>query len=122
MSKKVPRGHGKPFQSKLEPMSQVIRDLRRQRKSYREIAEILRDQYNITADRTTIWSFVKVRSKPRHLIAMRDDSPQISSSATRHGSIRNAIEVLKAKPAPDVKKPVFNFDENKPLTLRKETP
>ena len=109
---------GRPFQSKLEPVAQVIRDLRRHRKSYREIAQILRDEHGITVDRTTIWSFVKVRSNPRRVIAMADES---APSAARTG-IRgfNAIAALKAKPAPAVKKPLFTYDENQPLILKTE--
>ena len=109
---------GRPFQSKLEPVAQVIRDLRRHRKSYREIAEILRDEHGVAVDRTTIWSFVKVRSNPRRVIAMADES---ASAAARTGTRGfDAIAALKAKPAPAVKKPLFTYDENHPLTLKTE--
>ena len=109
---------GRPFQSKLEPVAQVIRDLRRHRKSYREIAEILRDEHGVAVDRTTIWSFVKVRANPRRAIAMADDlTPVALRTETR---VFNAIAVLKAKPAPAVKRPLFIYDENQPLTLKTE--
>ncbi len=104
---------GKPFQSKLEPVAQVIRDLRRQRKSYREIAQILRDEHGITVDRTTIWSFVKVRSNPRHVFTMADEVAPVVRGV-------DAIAALKAKPIPAVKKPLFTYDENQPLTLKTE--
>jgi hypothetical protein len=112
---------GKPFQSKLEPVADVIRDLRRHRKSYREIAQILREEHGITVDRTTIWSFVKVRSNPCRVIAMADETPAIAvrrPPSAAHG--RDAIAALKAKPAPVPKKPLFTFDENQPLTLKTE--
>ncbi len=109
---------GKPFQSKLEPVTQVIRDLRRQRKSYREIAQVLRDAHSLRVDRTTIWSFVKVRANPRRVIAMADKcTPLVMRTGTR---CFNAIAALKAKPAPTMKKPLFIYDENQPLTLKTE--
>ena len=110
--------HGRPFQSKLEPVAQVIRDLRRHRKSYREIAQILRDEHGVAVDRTTIWSFVKVRSNPRRVIAMADESAPAAARTGTRGF--DAIAVLKAKPAPAVKKPLFTYDENQPLTLKTE--
>ena len=109
---------GRPFQSKLERVAQVIRDLRRHRKSYREIAQILRDEHGVAVDRTTIWSFVKVRSNPRRVIAMADESaPGAARTGTRGF---DAIAVLKAKPVPAVKMPLFTYDENQPLTLQTE--
>ena len=118
VSQSLPSSRGKPFQSKLEPVAQVIRDLRRHRKSYREIAEILRDEHGVAVDRTTIWSFVKVRSNPHRVIAMADDSTPVALSTETRGF--NAIAVLKAKPAPAVKRPLFIYDENQPLTLKTE--
>jgi len=109
---------GKPFQSKLEPVAQVIRDLRRHRKSYREIAQILRDEHGVAVDRTTIWSFVKVRANPRRVIAMVDESAPVAMRNGTRGL--DAIAALKAKPAPAVKRPLFIYDENQPLTLKTE--
>jgi len=117
VSQILPSSRGKPFQSKLEPVIEIIRDLRRHRKSYRQIAQILRYKHGIVADRSTIWSYVKVRSKPRRDLAMLEEPSAIS----RTGAIsRSAIELLKAKPLPPAKKPIFTFDENKPLTLKTE--
>jgi len=113
VSQTHPTSRGKPFQSKLEPFADLIRELRRRRKSYREIAEVLRDEQGIAADRTTIWSFVKVRSKPRRMIAMAEES----ASAPAREALLDPILRLKAKPVPETKKPIFTFDENKPLTL-----
>jgi hypothetical protein len=108
---------GKPFQSKLEPVKQIIRDLRRARKSYREIARILRDEYGIDADRTTIWSFVKVRAHPRRVITMADE-PVDTMKRLLVANSDGAIAALKAKPAPARKTPLFTFNEDLPLTLK----
>ena len=114
MNQRLPSTRGKPFQSKLEPVAEIIRDLRRHRKSYRQIAQVLRDEHGIVVDRSTIWNYVKVRSKPRRDFAMLEDPSAISRTGA---SSRSAIELLKAKPLPPEKKPIFTFDENKPLTL-----
>jgi hypothetical protein len=112
---------GKPFQSKLEPVAQVIRDLRRQRKSYREIAQVLRDAHGLAVDRTTIWSFVKVRSHPRRVITMADQAAVVAvRKPTSIADGRDPIAALKAKPAPAPKKALFTYDEDKPLTLKTE--
>ena len=110
--------HSRPFQSKLEPVAQVIRDLRRHRKSYREIAQILRNEHGVAVDRTTIWSFVKVRANPRRVIAMADECTPLAMRSGIGGF--DAIAALKAKPAPAVKRPLFIYDENQPLTLKTE--
>jgi IS30 family transposase len=117
VSQTLPSTRGKPFQSKLEPFAEIIRDLRRHRKSYRQIAQILRDEHGVVADRSTIWNYVKVRSKPRRDFAMLEEPSALSRTAV---SSRSAIELLKAKPLPPAKKPIFTFDENKPLTLKTE--
>jgi hypothetical protein len=111
----LPRG--KPFQSKLEPVRQLIRELRRARKSYREIADILRVEHGIAADRTTIWSFVKVRAHPRRVITMADEpfDPMKSSAAA---NADGAIAALKVKPVNAREKPLFTFNEDLPLTLK----
>jgi len=114
VSQSLPSSRGKPFQSKLEPVAEIIRDLRRHRKSYRQIAQVLRDEHGILVDRSTIWNYVKVRSKPRRDFVMLEDASAISRTAA---SSRSAIELLKAKRLPPAKKPLFTFDENKPLTL-----
>jgi hypothetical protein len=116
VSQSHPSSRGKPFQSKLETFADLIRDLRRRRKSYREIAEVLRDEHGVVADRTTIWNFVKVRSKPRHVFTMAEEP----SSTPPGKPSSDPIAALKAKPVPEPKKPLFIFDENKPLTLKTE--
>jgi len=110
---------GKPFQSKLEPVREIIRGLRRKRKSYREIAQILRDEHGVAVDRTTIWSFVKVRSHLRRVITMADELV-LAVKRPSFAEGRDAINTLKAKPAPEAKKPIFTYDEDKPLTLKTE--
>ncbi len=109
----MPPSGGKPFQSKLIPFAEEIRAWRRQRKSYIEIARLLRER-GINASPSTVFAFVKVRSKRRHLVTMLD----FSSKSARSTSSDGAIEALKRKPSPIPIKSVFDFDETKPLTFK----
>ena len=110
MSKIPSSARGNPYQSKLEPFADLIRDLRRRRKSYRRIAQILRDEHGVVTDHTSIWSYVKVRSKSRPVYTISEDVPKQRAST-------DPIARLKAKPVPPPKEPIFQYDENKPLTL-----
>jgi hypothetical protein len=61
---------GKPFQSKLEPFLEQIRQWRCQRWSYPRIAEALHKEHGIAVAPSTIFSFVKVRAKGRKVFAL----------------------------------------------------
>lgn len=66
---------GKPFQSKLEPFLELIREWRRQRWSYPRIAGVLREQHGMSVAPSTIFSFVKVRSRNRRIFALPEAQP-----------------------------------------------
>ncbi len=123
MPQKLPITRGKPFQSKLEPVAGVIAALRKQRKTYVAISRILREQHGISVAPSTIFSFVKVRAKRRNLYQLPETFTRTSSrtSVPSSGvsiSSNEAIEKLKqARPA-STPKPIFTFDETKPLTLK----
>jgi hypothetical protein len=53
----------KPPRSKLEPYYDFIRDLRRQSRTYREIAQILKAHVGLRVDHTTIYDFVRLRAR-----------------------------------------------------------
>jgi len=112
----LPSSRGKPFQSKLEPFADIIRDLRRRRKSYRLIAQILRDEHGVVTDHTSIWSYVKVRSRSRPVYTMTENTVRQRPTP----STLDPIARLKAKPVATPPAPVFQYDENKPLTLINE--
>ena len=52
----------KAARSKLEPYSDLIRQLRQRRWTYDQIAQALRDNFGLCAHRTTIHAFVKARA------------------------------------------------------------
>jgi hypothetical protein len=116
VSQSLPSWRGKPFQSKIEPFADLIRDWRRRRKSYRLIAQMLRDEHGIVVDHTSIWSYVKVRSRARPVYTMTESAV----GQRRTPSALDPIARLKAKPVAAPSAPIFQYDENKPLTLINE--
>ena len=73
---------GKPFHSKLAPHEALIRDLRRQGRTYREIAEILKKDHGLEVHPDTVNSFVIVRAKGAKVYALPDpNAPAIPPAA-----------------------------------------
>src|SRR5688572_16345823 len=52
----------KPARSRLEPYNELIDELRRRGRTYREIAHILAEKCQLIAGASTIHDFVRVRS------------------------------------------------------------
>ncbi len=77
---------------------------------------MLRDEHGIVADHTSIWSYVKVRSRSRPVYTMTESTVELRPKP----SALDPIARLKAKPVPSPKEPIFQYDENKPLTLINE--
>lgn len=113
---------GKPFQSKLRPYIELIRQWRRQRKTYRHIATLLHDEQGVNVDHTTIFAFVKSRSRRRKVFTMADglESPTASPPLQKNGSSSSgdAIERVRRKPKPEKKKKKFKFDINQNLNRK----
>jgi hypothetical protein len=65
---------GKPFQSKLEPHYDLIREARRSRKTWQAIVELLATK-EITTSRPAVYSFMKRRRKRRHAFGMEPNEP-----------------------------------------------
>lgn len=101
----------KPPRSKLEPHLELIRQLRRRGRTYREVARLFREQLGLSVAPSTLHSFVKVRAKHRKRTQFELPS---SEPADQHDS----IAVLRAKPPDSTRKPArFVFRENEPLTF-----
>jgi hypothetical protein len=77
---------------------------------------MLRDEHGVVTDHTSIWSYVKVRSRSRPVYTMTESAvgPRPTASAL------DPIARLKARPAVAPPAPIFQYDDNKPLTLIKE--
>ena len=114
--------------SKLEPYYDVIRELRRKRRTYQQISHFLAEHAHLSVAPSTIHAFVAVRAKRRSRVAY-ELPDRTTTCATVQGddpaakpSSSHAIEALRQKPKPEVAKPDFVYDPNKPLTVRNNNP
>ena len=55
----------KPPRSKLEPHRELIRELRRKGRTYREVARLFEERLGLHVAPSTLHSFVKVRARHR---------------------------------------------------------
>jgi len=99
----------KPFQSKLRPHLEFIRECRAQEMSYPKIAAELRARFDLSAAPSTIFAFVKVRARRRPVFAL----PPHESSATAPGARPTAARVAPPRPTNDGN--WLNYDPSKPL-------
>jgi len=109
----------KSFRSKLEPHRELIRELRRKGRTYRDIARIFRERFNLSVTPSTIHSFVKVRAK--HRKQTQFELPPVIVGENVSESDTAAVEriaALKARPSVKVEKhSPFEFRENELLKL-----
>jgi len=124
----------KPPRSRLEPYRELIDELRRRRRTYRDIAAILAEKCHLDVSVSTIHDFVRGRSSslprsPRSQQpaagsadrAVSSDTAPIETSERGRQTVHEAyqrIQALKLRIAPAktvVEK--FNFDPAEPLKL-----
>ena len=105
----------KQHRSKLEPHRELIRELRRKGRTYRDLARIFQEPLGLHVASSTLHSFVKVRAK--HRKRTQFELPPLESTATEL-PVLDRLAALKAKPtAREAKRARFDFRENEPLTL-----
>jgi hypothetical protein len=99
-----------PTRSKLEPYRDLIKGLRQKRKTYREIAQILRLNCSLQVNQATICKFVRVRSNPNRRTPL-----QLPDTETA------TIPALNPSPhaTPSTRKR-FHYDPEEGLTLSDE--
>lgn len=128
--------------SRLEPYRELIREMRRRGRTYREIAQVLAEKCQVTVAPSTVHDFVRVRSqkskaKPPAVLG------EISASADPQGGraptgeavkmppekshnpdeARRKIEALKQRPAPSAPaQNVFEYNPEEPLRLLPHSP
>jgi hypothetical protein len=122
----------KPPRSKLELHADVIAALRQKRRTYSEIAEFFRDHLAIAVAPSTIHDFVRIRRRrgkrntvstsERHVGNARDDAtpPLIHVSPPCNDVQRKIAAALKRRTPAEPPQPVFIYNENEPLTLRRK--
>ena len=99
-----------PPRSKLEPHRELIRELRRKGRTYREISRFFVERLGLQAAPSTLHSFVKVRA--RHRKQVQFELPAVEPPVSAR------LATFKAEPAvEESKRSRFVFRENEPLTL-----
>ena len=99
----------KPFQSKLRPHLEFIRECRAQDMSYPRIAAELRARFNLSAAPSTIFAFVKVRARRRTVFTLPPAERSVSPRDARQAPSRIA-PTRSAKGGN-----WLNYDPSKPL-------
>lgn len=77
---------GKPFQSKLLPHLDFIRECRAQRMSYPRLAAELHMRFGLKTAPANIHSFVKVRARRHAVYTLPPPEPVKVASAFRHSA------------------------------------
>jgi len=103
----------KPPRSKLEPHLELIRELRRKGRTYRELSRIFEERLGLSVSPSTLHSFIKVRA--RHRKRVQFELPP----AIANGTLTLDTHETPALPATknSATKPRFVFRETESLTL-----
>ena len=97
---------GRPFQSKLEPHLDFIRECRRKRWSYGRIARAIQEQFGMKVSSNAVFSFVKVRSKPLRMYELPSAPRQpIESKQSTSGF----FEPAPTQKTNEIRKPKWNI-------------
>lgn len=105
----------KPPRSKLEPHRELIRELRRKGRTYREVSRLFAERLGLQVAPSTLHSFVKVRARHRKQVQFELPAVELPSSQPRASA---RLAVFKAKPSmQELKRSRFVFRDDEPLTL-----
>jgi hypothetical protein len=105
----------KPPRSKLEPHRELIRELRRKGRTYREVSRLFAERLGLQVAPSTLHSFVKVRA--RHRKQVQFELPAVELPSTQ-APVSDRLAAFKSKTAvQESKRSRFVFRENEPLTL-----
>ena len=97
---------GRPFQSKLEPHLDFIRECRRKWWSYGRIARAIQEQFGMKVSPNAVFSFVKVRSKPLRMYELSSTPMQpIESKQSTSGF----FEPAPTQKTNEIRKPKWNI-------------
>ena len=112
----------KPPRSKLEPHADVIAALRRKRRTYREIAQFFREHLAITVAPSTIHDFVRVRRRrgKRGIVFSGEQPVSKAKDVSTDDDVQRRIAALKRRTPAEQPKPLFTYEEEEPLKLRRK--
>lgn len=103
----------KPFQSKLRPHLEFIRECRAQEMSYPRIAAELRARFGLSAAPSTIFAFVKVRAQRRSVITLL--APQPASPVSVAAQLAPPMKHVRATTKASTPASWIFYDPTKPL-------
>jgi len=115
---------GKPFQSKLNRFYDLIKKLRKEGLSYKQIAMVLKENHDFKVSSSSIHSFVKVRSKKRKVYEIKEVKikPEIiGESVSKIKELEDVSTfdfstfIKDAKSQPQASSSKFNYDEKEPI-------
>jgi hypothetical protein len=130
----------KRARSRLEPYGALIKELLRRNRTYREIASVLLEGFQLHVSISTIHDFVRRWSAPtRKLVRAGMDrsqqnswKDQINASASiqmpntaspmMEDEARQRIAALKSRPLPVAKTKIFHYDPEQPLHISSPPP
>ena len=105
----------KPPRSKLEPHRQLIRELQRKGRTYREVSRLFGERLGLQVAPSTLHSFVKVRARQRKQVQFELPAVELPSAEP---PVSARLAAFKAQPkVQESKRSRFVFRENEPLTL-----
>ncbi len=107
-----------PFQSKLVPHLEFIRECRAKRLSYPQIASGLLAQFGLRAAPSTIFAFVKVRAQRRSLISLPPPARPVATLPGPATRLRPAQTAASSAAPSDW----LFYDPAKPLEKTTHTP
>lgn len=125
----------RPPRSKLEPHAEVIRELRKKRRTYQEIATFFREHLQLTVAPSTIYEFVKTRARqarnrragmpelpastaPLAPEKMTAESPKTEATSPAKDDVRERIRSVRKQPVfATSERRSFEYDPQEPLTL-----
>jgi len=106
----------KPPRSKLEPHRELIRELRRKGRTYREVSRLFAERLGLQVAPSTLHSFIKVRARHRKQAQFELPPADVAHEIVPNPTSR--VAAFKAKPTvQEAKRSRFVFRENEPLTL-----
>jgi len=105
----------------LEPYKELIQELRRRKRPYREIAGVLARECGIRVSHSTLYEFVQ-RHLSKNLSKNRtsaEDCAEAQGRPARRDEVRERIAALKREPVRSPNQPTtFQFDGTEPLRLK----
>ncbi len=111
--------------SKLEPYYEVIRELRRKRRTYEQVAHFLAEHFHVTVACSTIHAFIAVRArrKARKLNELpAQEAAKEETPGRPEADPDDPIEALRQRRQPAARKPRFKFHEGEELKLKDNPP